>query len=146
MDTSGDGVDEPINLFEAAAQANRTGGAGGRGSARSGAGGAAGLGAGAGGAESATATAGNLDFLRNNTEFQQLRELVQTQPRMLEQILQQVSAGNPQLAEMIGRNPEQFLNLLSEDADDDVALPPGAQTVSVTEEEREAIERVSSTS
>ena len=145
-DTSGDAGDEPINLFEAAAQANRAGGAGSRGSARSGVGGASGLGAGAAGAEGAAGAAGNignLDFLRNNTQFQQLRELVQTQPRMLEQILQQVSAGNPQLAQLIGQNPEQFLNLLSEDADDDAALPPGAQTVSVTEEEREAIERVS---
>jgi UV excision repair protein RAD23 len=33
--------------------------------------------------------------------------------------------------------------LLAEDADEDVALPPGAQQISVTEEEREAIERVS---
>ena len=63
---------------------------------------------------------------------------------MLEPILQQVANGNPQLASMIGQNPEQFLQLLSEDADEDAPLPPGATAVSVTEEEREAIERVSS--
>lgn len=97
--------------------------------------GAAGSGAGAGGL-------GNLDFLRNNPQFQQLRQIVQTQPRMLEPILQQVGAGNPQLAQLIGQNPDQFLQLLSEDADEDAPLPPGAQAVSVTEEEREAIERV----
>jgi hypothetical protein len=56
---------------------------------------------------------------------------------------QQVAAGNPQLAQMITQNPEQFMQLLAEDADEDVALPPGAQQISVTEEEREAIERVS---
>jgi UV excision repair protein RAD23 len=61
----------------------------------------------------------------------------------LEPILQQVAAGNPQLAQMITQNPEQFMQLLAEDADEDVALPPGAQQISVTEEEREAIERVS---
>ena len=61
---------------------------------------------------------------------------------MLEPILQQVGAGNPQLAQLIGQNPDQFLQLLSEDADEDAPLPPGAQAVSVTEEEREAIERV----
>ena len=61
---------------------------------------------------------------------------------MLEPILQQVGAGNPQLAQLIGQNPDQFLQLLSEDVDDDAPLPPGAQRVSVTEEEREAIERV----
>lgn len=65
---------------------------------------------------------------------------------MLEPILQQVGAGNPQLAQLIGQNPDQFLQLLSEDADEDAPLPPNAQAVSVTEEEREAIERVSSSS
>ena len=62
---------------------------------------------------------------------------------MLEPILQQVAGGNPQLAQMIGQNPEQFLQLLAEDADEDAPLPPGATAVSVTEEERAAIERVS---
>ena len=62
---------------------------------------------------------------------------------MLEPILQQVGAGNPDLARMIGENPDQFLQLLSEDTGDDTPLPPGAQEVSVTEEERDAIERVS---
>lgn len=62
---------------------------------------------------------------------------------MLEPILQQLGAGNPQLAQLIAANPDQFLGLLGEDADDDVPLPPGAQAISVTEEERDAIERVS---
>ncbi len=62
---------------------------------------------------------------------------------MLEPILQQVGAGNPQLARQIGENPDQFLQLLSEDTGDDTPLPPGAQEISVTEEERDAIERVS---
>ncbi|KAK5682026.1 UV excision repair protein rad23 [Elasticomyces elasticus] len=59
---------------------------------------------------------------------------------MLEPILQQVAAGNPQIAQLIGQNEEQFLQLLSEDGDD--VLPPGTQTISVTEEERDAIERL----
>lgn len=63
---------------------------------------------------------------------------------MLEPILQQVGAGNPQLAQLIGQHPEQFLQLLSEDGDNDSPLPPGAQAIQVTEEERDAIERVSS--
>jgi len=138
-----------VNLFEAAAQAGRTGGAGRgpQGPARVAreASNIAGLGAamqpttGAG----AEGGLGNLDFLRNNPQFQQLRQIVQTQPRMLEPILQQVGAGNPQLARLIGENPDQFLQLLSEDTGDDTPLPPGAQEISVTEEERDAIERVS---
>lgn len=110
-------------MFEAAAQAGDGGGRGGRGGE----------------------PLGNLDFLRNNPHFQQLRQLVQQQPHMLEPILQQVAAGNPQIAAMIGQNSEQFLQLLSEDLgeDEEGQLPPGTQAISVTEEERDAIERVS---
>ena len=123
------GGEEPVNLFEAAAQA----GDGSRGGARSGGG------APQGGGDALA----NLDFLRGNPHFQQLRQLVQQQPHMLEPILQQVAAGNPQIAQIIGQNSDQFLQLLSEDFDDDeAALPPGTQAISVTEEERDAIERV----
>ncbi|GAP87444.1 putative UV excision repair protein Rad23 [Rosellinia necatrix] len=119
-----------VNLFDLAAQQQ------GQGGGRGGSGGA-GQGAGAG-----TRDLGNLDFLRNNAQFQQLRQVVQQQPQMLEPILQQLGAGNPQLAQLISQNPEQFLQLLGEDGDDDAPLPPGAQAISVTEEERDAIERL----
>jgi len=69
---------------------------------------------------------------------------VQQQPQMLESVLQQVGASNPQLAQLIASNPEQFLQMLSEGEEGEgVPLPPGAQNISVTEEERDAIERVS---
>lgn len=85
---------------------------------------------------------GNLDFLRNNPQFQQLRQVVQQQPHMLEPILQQVGAGNPQLAALIGDHSQQFLQLLSEETDNDGALPPGVQAITITEDERAAIERL----
>lgn len=90
-------------------------------------------------------TGGNLDFLRENPMFQQLRQLVQQQPSMLENVLQQVSAANPQLAQMISQHPEQFLALLTEgeEGGEGMPLPPGAGNISVTEAERDAIERVS---
>jgi UV excision repair protein RAD23 len=100
------GTDEPVNLFEAAAQAGQ-----GHGGARGGAAARSGAGATAGGAPGGTV---NMDFLRNSPHFQQLRQLVQQQPAMLEPILQQVAEGNPQLAQMIGQNQDQFLQLLSE--------------------------------
>ncbi|KAJ5353332.1 UV excision repair protein (RadW) [Penicillium brevicompactum] len=103
--------------------------------------GAAGAGAGAGAAGGEAL--GSLEFLRSNPHFQQLRQLVQQQPHMLEPILQQVAAGNPQIASIIGQNSDQFLQLLGEEIEDDEgALPPGAQAISVTEEERDAIERL----
>jgi UV excision repair protein RAD23 len=100
------GADEPVNLFEAAAQAGQ-----GQGGARGGAAARSGTGAATGGAPTGAV---NMDFLRNSPHFQHLRQLVQQQPAMLEPILQQVAEGNPQLAQMIGQNQDQFLQLLSE--------------------------------
>ncbi|KGO67957.1 Ubiquitin supergroup [Penicillium italicum] len=123
------GDESHFNLFEAAAQAGGEGGGRSRGAA----------GAGAAGGEAL----GSLEFLRSNPHFQQLRQLVQQQPHMLEPILQQVAAGNPQIASIIGQNSDQFLQLLGEELEDEEgALPPGAQAISVTEEERDAIERL----
>ena len=139
--------DEPVNLFEQAAAQN-TGRGSGSASAGPGTGsGARGLsGVGAGGAGAGQGA--NLDFLRDNPMFQQLRGLVQAQPSMLESVLHQVSAANPSLAQLISQNPQQFLEMLTEgggDGDDNIPLPPGARDISVTEEERDAIERVSAT-
>lgn len=124
------------NLFEQAAQAAGGGGAGGAG------------GAGAEGADAAGANA-NLDFLRNDPQFQQLRTLIQQNPQMLEPILQQLAAGNPQLASLISSSPEAFLQLLAEGGDEDEEggmgegiLPPGSQRIQVTPEENAAIERL----
>ena len=61
---------------------------------------------------------------------------------MLEPLLQSLGSGNPQLAQMIASNPEQFLGLLGENGENDAPLPPGAHAISVTEEERDAIERL----
>ncbi|CCT66106.1 related to RAD23-nucleotide excision repair protein (ubiquitin-like protein) [Fusarium fujikuroi] len=128
--------DGGVNLFDLAAQRGGSGGRGGNGGNQAAAAAAAAAAAGQGG------DLGNLDFLRHNAQFQQLRQVVQQQPQMLEPILQQLGAGNPQLAELIATNPDQFLQLLGEYADDDTPLPPGAQAISVTEEERDAIERL----
>lgn len=133
----GAGDDDNINLFEAAAAAagRQAPAAGGARSANPNPF-AAPAGAAAGGL-------GNLDWLRNNPQFQQLRQVVQQQPQMLEPILQSVGAGNPQLAQLIGQHPEQFLQLLGEEGEEgDMAAPPGATQISVTEEESQAIERV----
>ncbi|KAL8927968.1 MAG: hypothetical protein Q9208_002043 [Pyrenodesmia sp. 3 TL-2023] len=142
-DTGNEAGDQPINLFEAAAQAGRGGAGAGGVAGRGRGGGAAGAGVGGGAGRGAAAGgAANLEFLRSNPQFQQLRQIVQTQPQMLEPILQQVGAGNPQLAQLIQEHPDQFLQLLSEEADNDAPAPPGAQEVFVNEEEREAIERL----
>jgi len=85
----------------------------------------------------------SFDWLRNNPQFQQLRQVIQQQPQILEPVLHSVSAGNPQLAQLIGQHPDQFLELLGEGGDYNAPLPPGAQVLIIPEEETEAIERVS---
>ncbi|KAK5076520.1 UV excision repair protein rad23 [Lithohypha guttulata] len=140
---------EEVNLFDAAAQAAQ--GQGARGGARAGAGAGAGLGAGLGAGAGAGAAAGagqgnqvNMDFLRNSEHFQQLRQLVQQQPAMLEPILQQVAEGNPQLAQIISQNSEAFLQLLSEDINlgEGGEGGPGQGIINVTQEESDAIDRL----
>lgn len=127
-----------VNLFEAAAQAGRGGATGGAGTRGLGAGLGAGAGAGQGGEQV------NIDFLRNSQHFQQLRRLVQQQPAMLEPILQQVAEGNPQLAQLIGQNPETFLQLLSEDLTGEGGGEGGlgSAQIQVTQEESDAIDRL----
>ncbi|TGZ77820.1 UV excision repair protein Rad23 [Ascodesmis nigricans] len=127
--TSGD--PDNVNLFEAAAAAAANQNTGAAQGAAAGA-----PGAGAGGM--------NFEFLRENPQFQQLRRLVQEAPHMLEPILQQVAAGNPQLTAMISQDPDSFLRLLSEDDEGNQTEGgiAGFQTVSVTPEEAAAIDRL----
>ncbi|KAJ7529604.1 hypothetical protein O6H91_15G057900 [Diphasiastrum complanatum] len=97
----------------------------------------------------ANAAAGALDFLRNNPQFQALRAMVQANPQILQPMLQELGRQNPQLLRLINDNQAEFLRLINEagaeGAEGDVlgqlagAMP---QTISVTPEEREAIERL----
>jgi len=60
-------------------------------------------------------------------------------------MIQQLAQSNPQLAQAFAQNPEALLDLLGGDpevGDDGEPIPPGAQVLSVTPEERDAIERV----
>ncbi|KAJ3121042.1 UV excision repair protein RAD23 B [Nowakowskiella sp. JEL0407] len=124
-----------VNLFEQAAQQQANQRAGNTGQTGGGAGGAA----------------AQLAGLRSSPQFQQLRQLVQAQPHLLEPMLQSLAASNPQLLQLINTNQEAFLQLLNEgdDGDDAVAadalaaLGGGGQTViQITPEENEAVQRL----
>ncbi|KAJ4821869.1 Ubiquitin receptor RAD23c [Turnera subulata] len=108
-----------------------------------------GMGAGAGGA-------GNLDFLRNSQQlccgvrhqFQALRAMVQANPQILQPMLQELGKQNPNLMRMIQEHQADFLRLINEPVEGGEgnilgqlasAMP---QAVTVTPEEREAIERL----
>ncbi|KAI6040332.1 hypothetical protein EDC04DRAFT_2567318 [Pisolithus marmoratus] len=124
-------ADQPQNLFQLAQQQQQQqpGGGGGGGGARPG-----GLGLGA---------------LRDQPRMAQLRELVEQNPALLQPLVQQLAQSNPQLGQMLASNPEALFQLLGDmddlgDGDDHEGggLPPGAQVINVTEEEREAIGRL----
>ncbi|GAA6034530.1 hypothetical protein JCM8097_005378 [Rhodosporidiobolus ruineniae] len=146
----------PRNLFEAAAAARANPPAAAP-AAAAGAGAAAGARAGAGSSE--------LDQLRNAPIFNQLRGLVQANPQLLQPFLQQLAQSNPELLTLIERNQAEFVEYLQEGAGDDADMSDlldqlgggdddmggeggllgehgGAQYISVTPEENEAIERL----
>ncbi|KAG9067861.1 hypothetical protein KI688_011450 [Linnemannia hyalina] len=117
---------QPQNLFTAAAQAA----ANARRSAETG-------GAGDG--------ADSLAFLRDQPQFQQIREMVQNNPELLQPLLAQLGQTNPHMLQLINQNQQAFLQLLNEGNDGEEGHPPaGANHIYVTQEEQEAIQRLES--
>ncbi|KAM0874229.1 hypothetical protein ACQ4PT_037545 [Festuca glaucescens] len=92
-----------------------------------------------------TGGGGSLDFLRNNQQFQALREMVHTNPQILQPMIQELGKQNPQLLRLIQENNEEFLQLL-EGGDGDFLEQPDQDemphAISVTPEEQEAIGRL----
>ncbi|PNY13264.1 DNA repair protein rad23-3-like [Trifolium pratense] len=96
------------------------------------------------------AGAGSLDFLRNSQQFQALRAMVQANPQILQPMLQELGKQNPQLMRLIRDHQADFLRLINEPMEGGegnllgqmAAGLPQPQSVTVTPEEREAIERV----
>ncbi|KAL9224319.1 hypothetical protein vseg_000365 [Gypsophila vaccaria] len=91
---------------------------------------------------------GSLEFLRNNPQFQALRSMVQTNPQILQPMLQELGKQNPQLLRLIQDHHAEFLQLLNEPLDGsegdifDQADQDMPHSISVTQEEQEAIERL----
>ncbi|KAF2313766.1 hypothetical protein GH714_013288 [Hevea brasiliensis] len=93
------------------------------------------------------ASAGTLDFLRNSQQFQALRAMVQANPQILQPMIQELGKQNPHLMRLIQEHQADFLRLINEPVEGEgnplsqlaSAMP---QAVTVTPEEREAIERL----
>ncbi|TFK81065.1 UV excision repair protein Rad23 [Polyporus arcularius HHB13444] len=120
---------QPQNLFQLAQQQQQQGGGGGAG--------IPGLGGAGGGAA-------NLAALANHPQIQQLREILTQNPQLAQPLIQELARNNPALAQQMAADPEALLQLLGgmEDDEEGGGLPPGAQVIQVTEEERAAIERL----
>lgn len=61
----------------------------------------------------------SLEFLRNQPQFLQMRELVHQNPELLNAVLQQIGQSNPALLQLISENQEAFLNMLNEPHESD---------------------------
>ncbi|KAJ4950900.1 hypothetical protein NE237_027732 [Protea cynaroides] len=97
---------------------------------------------------SGAAGGGSLDFLRHNQQFQALRSMVQSNPQILQPMLQELSKQNPQLLRLIQDHHSEFLQLINEPvegAEGDLFEPAEQDmphAISVTPAEQEAIERL----
>lgn len=93
-----------------------------------------------------------LAYLRMHPMFVRMRQLVQQNPAVLPQLMQQIGATNPDLLRQITNNQERFLEMLNEQSGgggsaeagtaEQGAVPPGAVSIQVTQQERDAIDRL----
>lgn len=84
----------------------------------------------------------DLSTLRDNPQIQQLRDLVHQNPALLQPLIQQIASSNPALAQLFAQDPGALVQLLGDSEQDDVESVSQGTVLSVTEEERAAIERV----
>jgi UV excision repair protein RAD23 len=62
---------------------------------------------------------GNLDFLRQLPQFNMMRRMIQANPGLLAQLIQQLDQANPALLQVINANQSEFVQLINE------PVPPG---------------------
>ncbi|XP_018428991.1 PREDICTED: UV excision repair protein RAD23 homolog B isoform X2 [Nanorana parkeri] len=101
-----------------------------------------------------TPSGGNpLDFLQNQPQFQQMRQIIQQNPSLLPALLQQIGRENPSLLQQISQHQEQFIQMLNDPIPESgsqgggrgVAAEAGSghmNYIQVTPQEKEAIERL----
>lgn len=99
-----------------------------------------------------TTTSGGhpLEFLRNQPQFQQMRQIIQQNPSLLPALLQQIGRENPQLLQQISQHQEHFIQMLNEPVQEAGGQGGGIAEagsghmnyIQVTPQEKEAIERL----
>jgi UV excision repair protein RAD23 len=104
---------------------------------------------GMGGMGGAGAPGGMAALLRTPEGVQQLRNMVTQNPALLQGIVQQIAAQDPQLAQAVQQNPELLLQILAHEAagggggeGDEGEYPPGTTVIELTADEQAAIQRL----
>jgi UV excision repair protein RAD23 len=94
---------------------------------------------------------GVFDFLRNHPQFNLLRQMVQSNPQLLQPVLQQLGEQNPQILQLINSHQQEFIQLINEPVEGGAqggmpgmpqGAPGGPQYIQVTPEEKGAIDRL----
>uniref|UniRef100_A0A4W2FG64 UV excision repair protein RAD23 n=1 Tax=Bos indicus x Bos taurus TaxID=30522 RepID=A0A4W2FG64_BOBOX len=98
-----------------------------------------------------------LEFLWNQPQFQQMRQIIQQNPSLLPALLQQIGRENPQLLQQLSQHQEHFIQMLNEPVQEAGGQGGGGgggsggiaeagsghmNYIQVTPQEKEAIERL----
>jgi UV excision repair protein RAD23 len=78
------------------------------------------------------------ESLRQIPQFDQIRQMILSQPQLLEPMLAQLAQSHPELLQVIAQNPQAFMAWLTM-AGGDV---PGSNVIRLTEDENSAVERL----
>lgn len=87
-----------------------------------------------------------LAFLRDQPQFQQMRTVIQQNPRLLNAVLQQIGQTNPALLQAISQHQSAFVRMLNEPMDSaeesaaEAVVPQNV--IQVSPQDKEAIERL----
>ncbi|KAJ1613764.1 RAD23p-like protein [Cryptosporidium canis] len=96
--------------------------------------------------DSSSELPGNLEALRTNPLFQQLRSVVQQDPRILPELLVRIGQTNPEILRLITENQEEFIQMMertdSDEISGDASQFPAQTTIQLTQQEVESIERL----